>query len=303
VINYIEGSATLDGQPLTLNQQKGPTYLNPNETLATTSGKAELLLTPGVFLRIGDNSAVRMVSPELTNTQVALDHGEAMLEVDQLLKENHISLLDGGATVTIQQNGLYRFTAGQTAAAAVIDGKVQVRSDDHQVELKKSHETELAGVLKPVKFDRKQEDALYAWSNVRSQYDSEASFAAAKNVYVNNYYGGLWGPGFWGGWGPGWYWNAGFASWVWLPYDGAFFSPFGWGFYAPGYVPYVVRGYGYRYPTGPAYAFRGRPGTHVAVGTVQGFVHRGTVGGVRGGSAGAVHGFAGGGFHAGGAHR
>ncbi len=297
VINYIEGNATLEGRPLSLNQQQGPTYLNPNDTLATTSGKAELLLTPGVFLRIGDNSAVRMISPDLTNTQVALDHGEAMLEVDQLLKDNHISVLDHGATVTIQQNGLYRFTADAAPVAAVIDGKAQIRVDDHQIELKKGHETELAGVLKPVKFDRKQEDALYAWSNVRSQYDAEASFAAAKNVYVNNYYGGLWG-----GWGPGWYWSPGFASWAWLPYDGAFVSPFGWGFYAPGYVPYVVRGYGYGYRTTLPYAFRGRPGTHIAAGTVHGFA-RGGASGFHAGSIGAAHGFAGGGFHGGGAHR
>ncbi|MBV8070906.1 MAG: hypothetical protein JO270_13435 [Acidobacteriaceae bacterium] len=80
-INYLEGSATLNGQPLILDkQQQAPAYLNANETLSTSNGKAEILLTPGVFLRIGDNSAVRMISPGLTDTRVALERGEAMLE-------------------------------------------------------------------------------------------------------------------------------------------------------------------------------------------------------------------------------
>src|SRR5438270_13375939 len=59
-VNYIEEQAYLNGQPLS---QKGLklTFLNANETLSTGIGKAEVLLTPGVFLRIGDNSAVRMI--------------------------------------------------------------------------------------------------------------------------------------------------------------------------------------------------------------------------------------------------
>jgi uncharacterized membrane protein YgcG len=284
-INYIEGNATLDGQPLVLNyQQYGPQYLNANQTLSTTNGKAEVLLTPGVFLRLGDNSAVRMVSPSLTNTQVALERGEAMLEVDQLIKGNNISVLDGTATITVQQTGLYRFMAGPQPTAAVYDGKLLVREGDRQIDLKKGHQTALAGVLKSQQFDRKQqEDALYAWSNVRSEYNSEASYQAARTIYVNNYYGG--GP--WGFWGPDWYWDAGFG-WAWLPYDGAFFSPFGWGFFGPAYIPYVARGYGWH---GHPYAFRGTPNTHIAAaGRASAFAGGGFHGG----------GFAGGGFHGGG---
>ena len=34
--------------------------LNTGDVLDTAQGKAEILLTPGVFLRVGDNSEVRM---------------------------------------------------------------------------------------------------------------------------------------------------------------------------------------------------------------------------------------------------
>ena len=82
-VNYVEGSASINGRAL--NQQSvGYAQLEPGQVLQTTNGRAELLLTPGVFLRVGENSAVRMISPNLLNTQVALDRGRADIEVDEI---------------------------------------------------------------------------------------------------------------------------------------------------------------------------------------------------------------------------
>ena len=46
--------------------------------LFTKDGRAEILLTPGVFLRLGDNSSVKMISSSLTETQAALTRGQAL---------------------------------------------------------------------------------------------------------------------------------------------------------------------------------------------------------------------------------
>jgi hypothetical protein len=75
-VNYVEGSALLDGTALNRNDV-GRAYLQPGEVLSTEKGKAEVLLTPGVFLRLDENSAVKMISPDLTNTQVEVDQGRA----------------------------------------------------------------------------------------------------------------------------------------------------------------------------------------------------------------------------------
>jgi hypothetical protein len=247
-VNYIEGHAYLDGKPLS---EKGlrSTFLNANETLSTDLGKAEMLLTPGVFLRIGNNSEVRMISPSLTDTQVELKKGEAIIEADGLIKENRIRITVHGASILIDKNGLYRFTADENPTAAVIEGKAQVYFGDKRIDLGKGHETLLSENLKAEKFDPKKEDDLYAWSNTRSEYDAASSYQAAKSVSVNSYSGGYaFDPAFGFGYGmpwygPGWYWNAAFNGWGWIPGDGAFFSPFGWGFYGLGYLPYapVVR--------------------------------------------------------------
>ena len=238
VVNYIEGNAYLNGQPILAKQQKS-TFLNANDTLSTDIGKAEVLLTPGVFLRIGDNSQVRMISPSLTDTQVELNRGEAMLEVDELLKDNHINLLNHGASIVVQKTGLYRFTTGDQPTAATMDGKAEIYLGDDHIQLGKGHETVLSGQLRAEKFDAKREDDLYAWSNARSEYDSAASYQTAKNVSANSYNSGWWDYGFAGSAAPGWYWNSGLNSYAWLPMNGAFYSPFGYGFYGAGLVGYA----------------------------------------------------------------
>jgi hypothetical protein len=90
-LNYVEGQASMNNQTLD-SKSVGNADLENGQVLETGNGKAEILLTPGVYLRIGDNSSVKMISTNLTNTQVALDRGEAMLEVDQIYPENNINI-------------------------------------------------------------------------------------------------------------------------------------------------------------------------------------------------------------------
>src|SRR5581483_2820233 len=91
VVNCIEGNAFLNNKPLS---EKGiaSTFLSANDTLSTDVGKAEVLLTPGVFLRIGNNTTICMISPSLTDTRFEVKRGEAILEADGLLKENSITV-------------------------------------------------------------------------------------------------------------------------------------------------------------------------------------------------------------------
>jgi hypothetical protein len=248
-VNYIEGHASLNDNEIS-QKTLGKTFLNANDTLSTDVGKAEVLLTPGVFVRIGENSQIRMVSPSLTNTQVEVTKGEAMVEVADLLKDNNIEILARGGSLRIEKPGLYRVTADDPPVAAVIEGKAQLSYNGRSVDLGKGKEAVIAADLKREKFDTKKEDDLYAWSNVRSEYNAGASYAAARSVTSNSYSGynnvyGGWagypgaGLGYGYGFSPGWYYNGLWNSWAWMPGDGYFFSPFGWGFYSPAYIGYA----------------------------------------------------------------
>ena len=85
-----------------------------------------------------------------------------------------------------------------------------------------------AGKLKPRKFDKKAyTDDFYRWASLRSSYLAEANVDAART-----YGGGYgWSPNPW--YGEGWYWDPWFDAYTFIPGDGIFFDPFGWGFYSP----------------------------------------------------------------------
>ncbi|HLI85720.1 MAG TPA: FecR domain-containing protein [Bryobacteraceae bacterium] len=283
-VNYVEGSVTLDGRAIT-NSSVGSAEVDQGQVIATTQGKAEILLTPGIFLRLDDNSALRMVSNSLTNTQVQLQSGRAMVEVDMIAPENRVTVVDNGYTTQLLKKGLYLFDE-KIPLVAVYDGKATVLADDRKIELGKGHQLNLTADvahMKAQKFDTQQTSELYAWSKLRSQYMAQASIASAQTIYVEN-------PAWW--YGTGWYWNPWFASWAFVPGAGYFWGPFGYGFFAPpvvfAYAPVIhygpyrgfappIRGFsgfrgGFRASAGPS--FRGAP---------MGGFHGGFNGGGRGG--------------------
>jgi len=244
MVNYTEGQVTVNGHAIGA-RQLGSVEVGPGQVLQTGHGKAEMLLTPGVFLRLNDESAVKMISPSLTKTQVELLKGEALVEADQVEKENDLQVLDHGIETQMVKNGLYDFRADQPRVA-VYDGKARVLREDRSIDVGKGKELSLVqnAPRKPQGFDRHQTDGLYAWSKLRSQYLSEVNASSAQMLVVNN-------PGWW--YGPGWFWNPWYSSWAFVPAYDYFFSPFGFGLYSPAYWSY--------YP--PVY-YHGRP--RIAVG-------------------------------------
>lgn len=240
-LNYVEGQVTLNGRRMEA-KSVGSAVLAPKQILDTHDGKAEVLLTPGVFVRLGDNSQLQMLSPDLTNTRVRLTNGSAMLEVDELFKQNNLAISEGDTTTRIDQEGLYDFNANH-AMVGVLKGKATVYESDNQVTLRKGHELMFADgqPLKAQKLDEKALEAssLYRWSELRSEYEAQANVNATRTVLAD------------GGWyGPGWYWAPYWGLYSFIPPIGMLYSPFGWGFYSPGWVvaggPLLLRpGFGF----------------------------------------------------------
>src|SRR5258705_1387202 len=69
LIHYAEGRVLLDGKPVEVKITNFP-EVKENMELRTEDGRAEVLLNPGVFLRLAENSAVRMVANKLSDTKV-----------------------------------------------------------------------------------------------------------------------------------------------------------------------------------------------------------------------------------------
>ena len=245
-LNYVEGQVSMGTKALD-SKSIGTAELQTGQSLTTEKGKAEVLLTPGVFLRVGGNSSIRMISPNLTDTEITVDKGHAMVEVAEIHPENDIRINEDGATARLLKTGLYDFDLKQNQLR-VFDGKASVEDRGKSVTVKSGRELNLAAgsSLKARKFDKNsyEEDDLYRFSSLRSAYLAEANVDAAS----------MYTAGGWGLWGwANWYWDPWFDAYTFLPGDGIWYSPFGWGFYSPWWVydaPFFGYGLGYGYGYG-----------------------------------------------------
>ena len=124
MVNYVEGDVQIAGKPVKLDGAIFPD-VKIGQVLSTEDGRAEVLLTPGVFLRLDNNTSFRMISNKLTDTQVEILKGSALVGASEILKDNRIVVKTGNAETVLLKSGLYHFNAdaGQVRA---FDGKVQV---------------------------------------------------------------------------------------------------------------------------------------------------------------------------------
>lgn len=222
VINFVEGSVTLAGNPIgaPLSQTA---RLSPGGTLQTAQGRAEVLLTPGVFVRLAENSALKLISDSPAATRVELLRGEALVEVIEVSNLNRLDVVDKQAYTRPLRDGLYLFEADQPAVR-VYQGKARVDDDRHAVSLSTGQELVLdtESPLTPQKFDPATKPAFYAWCEQRAAYLAAASDSTAASLLAFDF--GVTHDA-------GWYWNPWYQSWAFVPERLYRVSPFGYGFY------------------------------------------------------------------------
>jgi hypothetical protein len=133
LIHFSDGSVFLDDQRV---EQKTGKFgqMNNGSELRTQEGRAEVLLTPGTFLRVGANSAIRMVSNNLDDTRVELLSGAAVLDQgSDTLADTSVTVLYNLDQVRILKPGRYRFDS-EPPQVKVESGDAEVTADGKSVE-------------------------------------------------------------------------------------------------------------------------------------------------------------------------
>ena len=268
-LNYVQGQVMLDGQPVTTNPNSVRRQLHPGDTLATTSGTADIMLAPGALLRIGQGTDVQLVASDGHRAEVRLESGRANVAVNTV-RSGSLLLVDmpDGQTQMLK-SGLYAFdTPSQTVR--VFNGEadefpgINTDAAEKPVKVKEGHEVVLSDPkVKEVSFDRNDaQDGLLPWTgpqetqaamadgavNAKAGY-VEAGYAPA--AYGDGYGDGSYAFGYgYPGYGFGWGYPYGFYGY---PY-GFYGYPFGFGLGIGYYGGFYGRGFGY----GRGYGFAGR---------------------------------------------
>lgn len=165
LINFTEGLVYVDGLPVT---KKFGTYdrLKTGQTLVTQSGRAELLLTPNTYLRIGENSSIRMVLDNLTDTQVELLAGSAILDSEAAPDGDFVKIIFKDSTIRPLSKGRYRIDA-EPPQLRVYEGKAEVLRDSEPTTIESSQLMPLDGAPVVRRFSDGADGLLDIWSDER----------------------------------------------------------------------------------------------------------------------------------------
>lgn len=269
-INFVSGNVTVQRRRSTRQKE-----LTSTDDLATgdrvntgAGGRVEVLLNPGTYMRVDENSEFELANASLDDLLVKLVKGSAVVEVSGA---DGVKLAIGFNTpqteALIVKGGIYRFNVlpNETTEILVRKGKV-LYGRGASNELKSGKKLLIGrGVLEVAKLEKKDQDSLDIWSKDRAQLLARANRKLQNRSLLtafNDYGGNNWGPwrsyssydsmGFW-------VFNSAIRSYCFLPY--------GW---RAGSSPY-----GHSYGTGIGYT-----------GSGNGWSGGGGGGGVTGGNGG-----------------
>ena len=186
LIQLFDGAVFLDERPL-LGKAGKFEQMGDGSVLRTADGRAEVSLTPGVFLRLADHSAIHMVSNHLADTRVRFLSGSAIVEVSKdpvqdaapTLKAP-VTILAGDYQVRIAKEGLYRLN--ETPKELKVDrGEARVELDGHSAEVAAGFVLSMEDhALVAKRFTGGPDDRLDAWSKSRDNSIAQENLEAAN---------------------------------------------------------------------------------------------------------------------------
>jgi hypothetical protein len=257
VIAYVEGKVLLGDQALEYSVTKFPD-IKENEVVRTEDGRAEILLTPGVILRLGENSSLKLLTNRLIDTRLEMLTGSAVVEADDIAKDTAVTIVSKNGVVALSKAGIYRFDSAP-ARLKVFKGLADVKLSGDTIPVGAGRMLLLDGTSASVqKFNTEETDALDHWSHRRGEYLALANVSAAKSLLDSGQYS----PS--SGWGLGtlgiglgmnnclnsWAFNQWYGMYTYMPCRGYMNSPYGYRFWSPFsvmrayYVPPAVGRYG-----------------------------------------------------------
>jgi hypothetical protein len=180
LVHYFEGAVYVAGQPLESHFGRFASIPEGAE-LRTEQGRAEVLLTPGVFLRVGDHSTIRMIGNALPDTRLELLTGSAIVESSEPGEGTSVTLIYKGWSLHQAHAGEYRLDC-DPPRLLVQKGEVEASAtgDKAPISVKQGMEVQLTARLEPEKSSSEVRDALTEWADGRAESISADNTIAAN---------------------------------------------------------------------------------------------------------------------------
>lgn len=232
-VNLVEGKVTVAGRNKKSGYLLKGDVLEIGDRVATgADGKAEILLNPGSYIRLAENSSFEFLTTSLDDLQLRLSGGSAMFEViaDEDFK---VTVNTPKAQFFIANSGVYRVNVQKDGSGkiAVWKGKAQI-GDFAFSEVKAGHEASANGTQFSIaKFDRDEQDEFESWSKARAKdlakLNSTLERRDLRNTLVSGFGTSRWNM--YNSFGL-WVFDASFGSYCFLPFGYGWSSPYGYNY-------------------------------------------------------------------------
>lgn len=198
-VNFVEGDVTV----ITVNGRgnlliKGDSLEIGDKVSTGANGKAEILLNPGSYLRVGANSQFEFITTSLEDLQLRIDSGSAILEVFAT-EDFRVTVIVPNGEFALIKTGVYRIDAeGGKGTLAVWKGRALLTDEETgETIIKGGREAAIEGEdVTVAKFDRDDKDELDRWSKTRarelSRITSSLERKEIRSSLLNSFYGGGW---------------------------------------------------------------------------------------------------------------
>ena len=179
VVHFFEGAVSVAGRPLEAHFGKF-TSIPEGAELRTEQGRAEVLLTPGVILRVGEKSAIRLAANALADTRVEVLAGSALVESAESVTGTSVTLVYKDWSVRQPHQGSYRVDC-DPPRLQVRGGTVEVSTAGGAapVPVAQGMDLAFADALTPGKSTVEPADSLNDWAEGRAQSISADNAIAA----------------------------------------------------------------------------------------------------------------------------
>lgn len=227
-VNYVEGNVVSLSQDGVGSRVFKGDRLEVGERLQTgANSRAEVLLNPGSYVRLGSNAEISLIDDSLDNLRLRVDRGAAMFEIFAT-KDFTVSVATDGGDVVLSRSGIYRVNASNAGSTKVevFEGRASLSSNSRVSAGSGKALSVNADSSSVSQFDRKNLDGLAQWSKERGKSLAEAT-ATLRNRDVRNVLISSFNMGRWNMWDT-------FGLWVYDIRRGGFcFLPFGYGWSSP----------------------------------------------------------------------
>lgn len=227
-INYVQGTVTSVSEGDVAAAVFKGDRIGSGDLLRTgLDSRAEVLLNPGSYVRLGSNTEIRLIDESFDDLRLSVDRGSAIFEI-YATKDFRVTVVTKGGDVVFSRSGIYRVDASVAGQVRVdvFEGRASLASDARSSAGSGKSLILANGNAVVAGFDRKKSDDLASWSKSRSKTLAEAT-ASFRNGDLRHSLISSFNLGEWN------MYNT-FGVWV---YDWRFrrflFMPFGFGWYTP----------------------------------------------------------------------